>query len=202
MLVSGNARILVSENAVRSNIAPLLNKLRKQKPEVFRHSLNVAYLVAEIFLRNYTDDLSLNIESDKFNEIIQGALLHDIGKLQIDDRVLLKQTELTDADREEIKKHTVYGYNMIKDEDCFTDLAKQIVLMHHEKPNGTGYPHGTKNIPSEVKIVTICDKYDALTENRAYRPRKDLYTAFKIIFDEQDKEDLDMLLLLASINEK
>ena len=94
MLVSGNARILVSENAVRSNIAPLLNKLRKQKPEVFRHSLNVAYLVAEIFLRNYTDDLSLNIESDNFNEIVQGALLHDIGKLQIDDRVLLKQAEL------------------------------------------------------------------------------------------------------------
>lgn len=202
MLVSGNARILVSENAILPSVAPYLNSLRAEKPEVFRHSLNVAYLVAEIILRNYTEDLSLSVEKDSLNDVIQGALLHDIGKLRLDNRILLKESPLNEEEIEEIRKHPLYGYQMLERDTSLSIVTKNIVLSHHERPDGSGYPYHIKDISNSVKIVSICDKYDALTENRSYRPKKDLYTAFKIILEEQDESDFDMLLLLASINDK
>lgn len=202
MLVSGNARILVSENAILPHVAPLLNQLRNEKPEVFRHSLNVGYLVAEIILRNYTEDLSLTVEKDSLNDVIQGALLHDIGKLNIDNRILLKESPLTDEEIDIVRQHPVYGYHMIERDDRFSVTTKNIILSHHERPDGLGYPNHITDINNSVKIVSVCDKYDALTENRSYRPKKDLYTAFKIIMEEQDSADFDMLLLLASVNEK
>lgn len=202
MVVSGNARILVSENAILPYIAGYLNQLRIERPEVFRHSLNVAYLVAEIILRNYTDELSLTVEKDSLNDVIQGALLHDVGKLKVDNRVLLKESRLTDDEIELIRQHPIFGYDLLNENSEISELTKQIVLSHHERPDGTGYPYHIKNLSNSVKIVSICDKYDALTENRSYRPKKDLYTALKIILEEQDEADFDMLLLLASINEK
>lgn len=202
MIVSGNARLLVCENAILPQVAVYLNRLRSEKPEVFRHSLNVAYLVAEICLRNYiSDDLDLSIEKDSMNDTIQGALLHDIGKLNIDNRILLKQHALTPEEITELRNHPLYGYEMIKD-DPVPDIVKEIVLKHHEKSDGMGYPNGITEIRNEIKIVSICDKFDALTENRSYRPKKDIYTAFKILLEDQTYDDLDIFLLLASINEK
>lgn len=202
MIVSGNARLLVSENAILPYIAKYLNQLRVEKPEVFRHSLNVAYLVAEIILRNYTEDLSLTVEKDSLNEVIQGALLHDIGKLKIDNAVLLKSSQLSSDDIDLIRQHPLFGYEMLKDDAEISDTTRNIVLSHHERTEGTGYPNCIKVMDNSIKLVSICDKYDALTENRSYRPKKDLFMAFKIIMEEQDEIDRDMILLLASVNEK
>lgn len=202
MFVSNNARIIVSENLVLPQIAPFMNDLRQTRPEVFVHCLNVAYLVAEISLRNYNEDLFLPIERDSIHEVVQGALLHDIGKMEIDNAVLLKHEALTENEVEEIKLHPVYGYDMVKDNPDLSDLTKDIILSHHERADGLGYPNGVKDIKNEVKLVSICDKYDALTEHRSYRRKKDTYTAFKIIAQEQNLEDLDVLLLLASVEDK
>ena len=200
MLVSSDARLLVSQNAILPSVAKYLNRLNTERYDVFRHSLNTAYLVAEMLFRDYSDDLL--ITKNEWDDIIKGALLHDVGKLEIDNKILLKKSALTDKEIDEIHQHPIYGYNIVKDDEGLSDMTKEIILSHHERSDGSGYPNGKTDIPDFVKIVGICDKYDALTENRSYRPKKDLVTTFKILMEEQNEVDLDMFLLLASISEK
>lgn len=206
MFGNGNARILVGENMILPYIAPLLNTLHVEKPEVFRHSLNVAYLTAEIYLRNYIGDLSLGIEKSGIKNIIQGALLHDIGKLKIDNKVFYKESKLTKEEQDLLKKHPQYGYEMIKEDPNISEETKEIVLCHHERLDGCGYPNQKKDLSHSIRLVNLCDRYDAMTENRPYRPKKDIYTALRILKEEINsakiESDLDILLLLASIDER
>lgn len=206
MFISDNARLLVNENQIEPNIAPYLYRLKTERKEVHLHSLNVAYLVAEILLRDFKGELGELTEADKvpLNEVVQGALLHDIGKLKIDNAILLKDKELSSKEYEEIKKHPLLGYEMIKDNPQLSDITKQIVLSHHERADGKGYPYGITNIDNSIKIVNYCDRYDAMTEDRKYRAKKSVYTALRILKDEiietQNESDFDFLMLLASVN--
>lgn len=102
--------------------------------------------------------------------ITRGALLHDIGKMAIPDGILLKPGPLTDDERELIKKHPVYAYNMLKQID-FLLPAIDIPRYHHEKWDGTGYPDGLRgeDIPFAARIFPVIDVYDALVSDRPYR---------------------------------
>lgn len=102
--------------------------------------------------------------------IRRGAILHDIGKMAIPDAILLKPGGLTDEERELIKKHPVYAYEMLSPID-FLRPALDIPYCHHEKWDGTGYPRGLKGeeIPFPARIFPVIDVWDALISNRPYR---------------------------------
>ena len=102
--------------------------------------------------------------------IRRGALLHDIGKMAIPDSILLKPGKLTDEERELIKKHPVYAYEMLSPIE-FLRPAIDIPHYHHEKWDGTGYPDGLsgENIPLPARIFPVIDVWDALTSDRPYR---------------------------------
>lgn len=202
MIMSSDAWILVNGNVVQPHVSKYLNMLRENRPEAFRHSFNVAFLITEMFLRDFDDELNLPIDEDIISEVVQGALLHDIGKLKISEEILLKPGPLTPAEREEMNKHPIYGYEMVKDEECLSELSKSIILQHHELPGGGGYPNNLAEVSNEVKLVALCDKYDALTENRSYRPKMDPYKALKTIVNDLTEDDLGLFLLLTSINDK
>jgi len=106
------------------------------------------------------------------------APLHDIGKVAIPDSILLKPARLTVEEFEEMKKHTVYGENVIAklekmagEQIPYLQCAKEIVGSHHEKYDGSGYPRGQagENIPLAGRIMAIADVYDALTTKRPYK---------------------------------
>ncbi len=99
------------------------------------------------------------------------ALLHDIGKIGIDDRVLKKAGRLTDEEYEIIKKHPVIGAEILSSIPEMKDVIPG-VRHHHEKWNGKGYPDGLKGkeIPLNARIIAIADTYDAMTSTRVYRP--------------------------------
>lgn len=197
-----NARIQVSRILVQDNVAKYMNRLSIERPEVFDHSINVAYLTAEIVLNPHFNELKRKDGSDYINDIITGALLHDIGKLMISNEILLKPGPLTNEEYRQCQLHTTFGYDMLKNDDTFSDVTKEIVLSHHEKVDGTGYPHHKKaeGITIETQIVSVCDIYDAVTGNRAYRSASDLLTAFKILACEPIC--LDVFLSLASCKDK
>ena len=107
---------------------------------------------------------------DKLDEISMAGLLHDIGKFKIPDEILLKPGKLTKEEFEVIKKHTVYGYEILNNFKIL-ESTKRAALLHHEKFDGSGYPFGytADKIDDISAIITIADVYDAMTSKRCYR---------------------------------
>lgn len=99
-----------------------------------------------------------------------GGLFHDIGKIGIPDNILLKTEKLTNDEYNEIKKHPLIGSHILENSNIFKNIIP-IVLYHHEKFDGTGYPKKLKgtNIPFLSRIVAVADSFDAMTSKRAYR---------------------------------
>lgn len=115
-------------------------------------------------------------------EVEKGAVLHDIGKIGITKSVLCKPGPLTESEFELIKKHPFMGYEMIEEFDNLKKAAR-VVLFHHERYDGSGYPYGLqgRNIPLEARIFAIADTLDAITSDRPYRKRLGFDIAYKEI---------------------
>lgn len=117
----------------------------------------------------------LGYDEDACEELRKTAMLHDIGKIGIPDKVLNKPDKLTDEEYETMKSHVVRGAEILKN---FTliDNVQEGALYHHERYDGRGYVHGLKGeeIPLNARIIGIADAFDAMTANRVYRKRLDL----------------------------
>jgi len=112
------------------------------------------------------------------------APMHDIGKIGIPDEILRKPGRLTHCEFEIMKKHTQMGYEILKDSPSeFLQMGAVIALSHHERFNGTGYPHrlGGQDIPLPARIVSVADAYDALTSARPYKPKWSLEKAIEFL---------------------
>ncbi len=113
---------------------------------------------------------SLSFSPEELQIIEFGALLHDIGKIGIDDCILRKPTSLTNEEWYVMRKHSLIGANIVG-EIPFLEKARDIVLYHHEWYNGTGYPEGIKgeNIPMGARLVAVADAFDTITTEHSYR---------------------------------
>lgn len=113
---------------------------------------------------------ALGLTEDKMNELELTALLHDVGKMSVDQSILTKTEKLNEADWQQIKKHPEVGYRILSP---FPELGHvaMFVLHHHEHWDGSGYPFGLsgEDIPLISRIIAVTDAYDAMTQNRAYR---------------------------------
>lgn len=109
-------------------------------------------------------------DEEELLDIERGALIHDIGKIGVPDSILRKPSKLTPEEWEIMKKHPIFGYNIIKGIKKLQNPGK-IVLFHHERYDGRGYPFGKKGkeIPIEARIFSLADALDAMTSDRPYR---------------------------------
>ncbi|MGL5279123.1 MAG: HD-GYP domain-containing protein [Cetobacterium sp.] len=130
-----------------------------------KHSLRVGKIA-------FTLATKLGIKDSVCQEIRTFASLHDIGKVGIPDKILLKEGKLTTEEFNSIKKHPEIGFNLMR-KAKFGVIAENITKYHHEKWDGTGYPTGLKgeDIPLEARITIIADVYDALRQKRCYKER-------------------------------
>jgi putative nucleotidyltransferase with HDIG domain len=119
---------------------------------------------------------------DQLRTLAMGAWLHDIGKLAIPDSILLKPGALTGAERQTMQRHVELGYDLVKTIPFLTGAA-EIILAHHERYSGTGYPRGLRGegIPLEARIFAIADSFDAMTSDRPYRSALPLKDARNVI---------------------
>ncbi len=112
----------------------------------------------------------MGFSEEELVHIGRGATLHDIGKIGIPDGILLKPGKLTEDEWETMRQHPRYGYEMILP-ISFLEPALDIIICHHEKWDGSGYPEGLKGeeIPLAARIFSVVDVWDALTFDRPYR---------------------------------
>ncbi len=116
---------------------------------------------------------AMKISSKDIKILEKAAIIHDIGKIKIPDAILLKPGKLTATEYEIVKKHPITAYDMLHDISFVQDEI-QIILSHHERYDGSGYPNGLKGdeIPLLSQILSIADTYDAMTTNRIYKQAK------------------------------
>lgn len=158
-------------------IAALAKALDSRDTYTAHHSENVANVALKI-ARN------MGLSKAKCDVVYQGGLLHDIGKIGIPEHILTKNCKLTDEEFEIIKNHSLLGYEIIKHIDIFNENGiLDIVLFHHERYDGKGYPHGLKanQIPLTARIITVADAFDAMVSKRIYREGLDLNVALNEI---------------------
>lgn len=171
------------EEIHNATLENLMTALDLRDVETFGHSLTVAkYCQALAQLVGIKDSATLD-------NIRKGALLHDVGKIAIPDSILKKPSRLSAEEWEKVKLHPVLGYGLIKEIKMVKEVGN-IILYHHEKYDGTGYPKGLKKeaIPLEARIFALADALDAITSHRPYRKEKDFKTAKKGIQENRGRQ--------------
>lgn len=141
-----------------------MSGLRSKSNSTYEHSLNVAIYAVMI-------GIGMGLRKGLLKELSVSALLHDIGKLQIPTKLLHKPGKLTEEEYETIKRHSEYGYELLKDNVALTSKIKMGVYMHHENVDGTGYPLGLEEdqIYLFAKIIHVADVFDAICSKRSYK---------------------------------
>jgi hypothetical protein len=124
--------------------------------------------------------LASGMDKDLAGDIGWAAMLHDVGKLHVPDRILLKPGSLTEEEWQVMRMHPVWGEHILEHGDGF-EMARRIARWHHEDFNGAGYPDGLHGaaIPFEARIVRIADSFDAITHDRPYRRARDVSWALE-----------------------
>jgi len=156
-------KLFESPSMHSKSILTMIHTLHEKNKREESHSNRVALLCEAI-----GNKMLLN--ESKVKELKNLGLLHDIGKIAIDEQTLNKPGKLTEDEWREIAKHPEIGYRILSTVNEMSELAES-VLSHHERYDGTGYPRGIKGeaIPQLARIITIADAYDAMTCDRPYR---------------------------------
>lgn len=156
---------IITTTATRSQLFTYMCRLHSSDDVTYSHSINVS-LYASILGR------WLNLNDLEIKDLALAGLLHDIGKIKVDQVILNKKETLSAAEFNLLKEHTTFGYEIVLESDLPIGI-KQAILLHHEKMNGRGYPLGLSwdHIHDYAKIVSIVDIYDAMTSDRPYHKR-------------------------------
>ncbi len=155
----------------------------------FTHSANVA-TYAVLLAKG------LGYSAEEQNQIAVGALLHDIGKLSIDERILRKPGRLDEFEFKKIQMHPLVGFRQLAHREDLSYAQLMMVYQHHEKLDGTGYPVGivSEEIHPWAKLCAVVDIFEAITSIRPYRSRMELSTAIGILTKVAGKElDAEMV---------
>ena len=182
MTASLDEKTAALEETTFASIEALARAIDARDPSTFGHSARVAAVSMEI-----AD--AMQLPSADREALRRGALLHDIGKIGVEDRVLRKPGPLTAWERDEMREHARIGYDMLKGLR-FLQPSLPGVLHHHERWDGNGYPTGLDGaaIPMLVRILAVADVFDALTSDRPYRQGLSIEAASVAIWNEAGRQ--------------
>ncbi|HRS83947.1 MAG TPA: PAS domain S-box protein, partial [Smithellaceae bacterium] len=161
--------------ALESTIHAMAVTVESRDPYTAGHQRRVADLA-------YAMAVEMGLEPDRINGLRMASLIHDLGKISIPTEILTKPTKLTNIEFEIVKTHAQAGYEILKD-IVFPWPIARIVLEHHEKMDGSGYPQHLKGdeLLPESKILTVADVVEAMASHRPYRPSLSLQAALEEI---------------------
>jgi putative nucleotidyltransferase with HDIG domain len=185
----------VDDQQVTSIIMPLLNNLQLERDVIsmllllntnddytYQHSVQVGMLT--YYLAGW-----VGYSNEEALQAGKAGFLHDIGKCRIDNEILNKPDKLTPEEYNEVKNHTIYGHEIIS--ASFEDPVVAVgALSHHERNDGSGYPHGLKgpDIHPIAKIIAVVDIYSAMISQRVYQQKRDLLNVLRELYRLSFKE--------------
>jgi HD-GYP domain-containing protein (c-di-GMP phosphodiesterase class II) len=147
----------------------------------YTHSVNVGFLAVCLAKMVFQDS-----DAHNMHELGAGFFLHDLGKVGVPPEIITKPGRLSEKEMAEMRKHPSLGFKILHESRQLTDECRTIVLQHHERNDGTGYPHRLRGPEIHIygRICSIADVYDALTSGRSYRSRLQPFEALKIMKDD------------------
>ncbi len=177
LLLKDRERLETERKMMLASITSLIEALEARDPYTRGHSETVASIVTGMAAE-------MNMSQDEINTLGIGARLHDLGKIGVPDSVLLKEGPLTDEEFAIIKSHPVTGAEILGPIPTLENIIP-VILLHHERFDGKGYPKGLKGnqIPLWARMAAVADTYDALVSDRPYRKGMSQQKALRIIDD-------------------
>jgi HD-GYP domain-containing protein (c-di-GMP phosphodiesterase class II) len=160
------AELVTAEDVfLGSHVAALTVRLAQRDEYTEQHTRRVALRAVQV-------GEALGLSAGRLRSLAIGGLVHDIGKLSVPDSILKKPAALDDDEYSVIRKHPEWGTRLLEELGGFSETVRRLVLDHHERLDGNGYPRGIDAAALELdtRILTVCDVYDALISSRVYRP--------------------------------
>ncbi|MFT3983133.1 MAG: HD domain-containing protein [Lachnospiraceae bacterium] len=152
--ISETAEEIIADIFSKEEVVEKVYDIKERDADIYDHSINVSAL-------SILTALKMNLSQNLVYNIGVGSLLHDLGLKYISiDYCNVNIESFSPDNLFEFKKHTVYGFSSVEKENWMSSISKKIILFHHERLNGTGYPLKQKNIPIEIRIVSVCDSFD------------------------------------------
>ncbi|GBF76940.1 HDIG domain-containing protein [Paenibacillus sp. 598K] len=166
----------IRQSAEAGMLYQMLNRLQLEDDVTCRHSIAVA--MVGVLIGQW-----LRLSEEEIGLIAAGGLLHDVGKLRVPAEILNKPGRLTEEEFAEMKRHTVYGYEMLRGEEGVEEDVARVALRHHERLDGSGYPYGLKGeeIDRPSRIIAVADVFHAMLSKRVYKNELPFYQVIKEI---------------------
>ena len=179
-----------AENLQGSVILGMASMIESRDNSTGGH-INRTSATVQLFVDAIKASGKFNRSETYWSNVINAAPLHDLGKIAVDDRILRKNSELSDEEYKEMQRHAAVGAEIVQqvladvDDKEFVRIASNVAHYHHEKFDGSGYPDGLrgKMIPFEARIMALADVFDALISKRYYKEQMSYDQAFNIIKD-------------------
>lgn len=167
----------IQELSINNSISNVILSLSKKDNYTYRHSIGVAVL-------SYLLGKWLGMEKMELKNLAIAGLLHDLGKIKISDSILNKPSRLSTGEYTEIKLHTNWGYELIRNLPEITEQQALVAFQHHEREDGSGYPLGVSGdqINYFSKIVAVADVFHTMISERVYKKPVPLYQVFQELY--------------------
>lgn len=161
---------IIEEAAKNPDIYYLFEEMQEKNEYTYKHNIGVGIIATYLGTK-------LGLSKESLSDLTLAAILHDVGKTRIPERLLEKPGKLTATEYDEIKRHTIYGYELLKSIPGIPPSIALTALQHHEREDGQGYPHKLKgsNIYYLLKIVAIADVFHAMSSDRVYHQAMPFY---------------------------
>jgi putative nucleotidyltransferase with HDIG domain len=151
-----------------------MTRIREKDAYLLEHSVNVSILMT-ILAKH------MGLDKTQIHQLATGALLHDIGKIKVDDKILHKPTRLTELETIKMQAHALYSKEILEQAGDISPISLEVAANHHERLDGSGYPLGLRGeqISVHTRMIGIVDTYDAMTADRCYKEGMNPISAFK-----------------------
>jgi len=179
--VRSTVQQMINDLLSSTDILGNLTEIQGYDEYTFHHSINTTIIGLVL-------GIASGYSEQKLIEFGMGILMHDIGKILIPEAILNKKTPLTKEEFEEIKQHTINGFEILRKNNDFGLLSAHVAFQHQEKWDGSGYPRGLKGsgIHEYARLAAVADVYEALTSKRVYRKAIEPNEAFEYIVSQSN----------------